>query len=31
VEGVQAIVNDNKVVKYWVNAKLTFVVGTEGS
>ncbi len=31
MEGVQAIVNDNKVVKYRVNAKLTFVVETEGS
>ena len=28
VEGVQAIVEDNKVVKYRVNAKLTFVVET---
>ena len=26
VEGVQAIVEDNEVVKYRVNAKLTFVV-----
>ena len=26
VEGLQAIVEDNKVVKYRVNAKLTFVV-----
>jgi hypothetical protein len=29
VEGVQAIVEDNEVVKYRVNAKLTFVVETE--
>jgi flavin-binding protein dodecin len=29
VEGVQAIVEDNKVVKYRVNAKLTFVVEEE--
>jgi flavin-binding protein dodecin len=29
VEGVQAIVEDNQVVKYRVNAKLTFVVGAE--
>jgi flavin-binding protein dodecin len=29
VEGVQAIVEDNKVVKYRVNAKLTFVVEAE--
>jgi flavin-binding protein dodecin len=29
VEGVQAIVEDNEVVKYRVNAKLTFVVGAE--
>lgn len=27
VEGIQAIVEDNKVVKYRVNVKLTFVVG----
>ena len=26
VEGIQALVEDNKVVKYRVNAKLTFVV-----
>jgi len=26
VEGVQAIVEDNEVLKYRVNAKLTFVV-----
>ena len=26
VEGIQAIVEDNKVVKYRVNVKLTFVV-----
>ena len=26
VEGVQAIVEDNEVVKYRVNAKLTFIV-----
>jgi flavin-binding protein dodecin len=29
VEGVQAIVEDNEVVKYRVNAKLSFVVGAE--
>ena len=29
VEGVQAIVEDNEVVKYRINAKLTFVVETE--
>ena len=29
VEGVQAIVEDDKVVKYRVNAKLTFVVEAE--
>jgi flavin-binding protein dodecin len=29
LEGVQAIVEDNKVVKYRVNAKLTFVVEAE--
>ena len=29
VEGVQAIVEDNEVVKYRINAKLTFVVGAE--
>ena len=29
VEGVQAIVEDNKVVRYRVNAKLTFVVEEE--
>ena len=29
VEGVQAIVENNQVVKYRVNAKLTFVVGAE--
>ena len=29
VEGVQAIVEDNEVVKYRVNAKLTFVVEAE--
>jgi flavin-binding protein dodecin len=29
VEGVQAIVQDEKVVKYRVNAKLTFVVEAE--
>jgi flavin-binding protein dodecin len=29
VEGVQAIVEDNQVVKYRINAKLTFVVGAE--
>ena len=29
VEGVQAIVEDNNVVKYRVNAKLTFVVEEE--
>jgi hypothetical protein len=29
VEGVQAIVEDDEVVKYRVNAKLTFVVETE--
>ena len=29
VEGVQAIVEDNQVMKYRVNAKLTFVVGAE--
>lgn len=29
VEGVQAIVEDDQVVKYRVNAKLTFVVGAE--
>ena len=28
-EGVQAIVEDDQVVKYRVNAKLTFVVETE--
>jgi flavin-binding protein dodecin len=28
VEGVQAIVEDNEVVKYRINAKLTFVVET---
>jgi flavin-binding protein dodecin len=28
VEGVQAIVEDNEVVKYRVNAKITFVVET---
>jgi flavin-binding protein dodecin len=31
VEGVQALVEDDKVVKYRVNAKLTFVVEPEGS
>ena len=29
VEGVQAIVEDNEVVKYRVNAKLTFIVETD--
>ncbi|MGD8967685.1 MAG: dodecin family protein [Anaerolineae bacterium] len=29
VEGVQAIVEDDEVVKYRVNAKLTFIVETE--
>ena len=29
VEGLQAIVEDDKVVKYRVNAKLTFVVEAE--
>jgi flavin-binding protein dodecin len=29
VEGVQAIVQDEKVVKYRVNAKLTFVIEAE--
>jgi hypothetical protein len=29
VEGVQAIVQDDEVVKYRVNAKLTFVVETD--
>ncbi len=29
VEGVQAIVEDNEVVKYRINAKLTFVVESE--
>jgi flavin-binding protein dodecin len=29
VEGVQAIVEDNEVVKYRVNAKLTFVIEAE--
>ncbi len=29
VEGVQAIVEDDEVVKYRVNAKLTFVVETD--
>jgi flavin-binding protein dodecin len=29
VEGVQALVEDNEVVKYRVNAKLTFVVETD--
>ena len=29
VEGVQAIVEDGEVVRYRVNAKLTFVVETE--
>ena len=29
VEGVQAIVKDDEVVRYRVNAKLTFVVETE--
>jgi flavin-binding protein dodecin len=29
VEGLQAIVQDDEVVKYRVNAKLTFVVETE--
>jgi flavin-binding protein dodecin len=29
VEGVQAIVEDNEVVKYRVNAKITFLVETE--
>jgi hypothetical protein len=29
VEGVQAIVEDNEVLKYRVNAKLTFVVEAE--
>jgi flavin-binding protein dodecin len=29
VEGVQAIVDDNQVVKYRVNAKLTFIVEAE--
>ena len=29
VEGLQAIVEDNEVVKYRVNAKLTFVVEAE--
>jgi hypothetical protein len=29
VEGVQAMVEDEKVVKYRVNAKLTFVVEAE--
>jgi flavin-binding protein dodecin len=29
VEGVQAIVDDNLVVKYRVNAKLTFIVEAE--
>jgi flavin-binding protein dodecin len=29
VEGIQAIVENNKVVKYRVNAKLTFVVEPE--
>jgi flavin-binding protein dodecin len=29
VEGVQAIVEDNEVVKYRVNAKLTFVVESD--
>jgi flavin-binding protein dodecin len=29
VEGVQAIVKDDEVVKYRVNAKLTFVVETD--
>ena len=29
VESVQALVEDNEVVKYRVNAKLTFVVETE--
>jgi flavin-binding protein dodecin len=29
VEGVQAVVKDNEVVKYRVNAKLTFVVEAE--
>jgi hypothetical protein len=27
LEGVQAIVEDNEVVKYRINAKVTFVVG----
>jgi flavin-binding protein dodecin len=30
VEGVQAIVEDDMVVKYRINAKLTFVVEAEG-
>jgi flavin-binding protein dodecin len=29
VEGVQAIVEDDQVVKYRINAKLTFVVETD--
>ena len=29
VEGVQAIVEDDEVVKYRVNAKLTFVIETD--
>jgi hypothetical protein len=29
VEGVQAIVEDDEVVKYRINAKLTFVVDAE--
>ncbi len=29
VDNVQAIVEDNQVVRYRVNAKLTFVVGAE--
>ena len=29
VEGVQALVEDNEVVKYRVNAKLTFVVESD--
>jgi flavin-binding protein dodecin len=29
VEGVQAIVEDNEVLKYRVNAKLTFIVETD--
>jgi flavin-binding protein dodecin len=29
VDGVQAIIEDNQVVKYRVNAKLTFVIETD--